>query len=221
MVTGLPQISGPSDICEDCVVGKQHRDSFPMGKAWRAKQPLQLIYSDLCGPINLASNSSKKYFISFTDDYNKKTWVYFLKEKNEACVDSSLHTTAKWCGGEKESYNYEHGAKHVDNQEHSEEFWPKAVNWSVHVLNRIFGCISYAHISDEKRKKLDDKGVKCVFLGVSEESKVYKLYNLVTKRIIISRDVIFDKEHAWDWNDTEKQPSLMNVDEEEVEKETA
>ncbi|TXG59628.1 hypothetical protein EZV62_014201 [Acer yangbiense] len=79
MVTGLPQISGPSDICEDYVVGKQHRDSFPMGKAWRAKQPLQLIHSDLCGPINPASNSSKMYFISFTDDYSRKTWVYFLK----------------------------------------------------------------------------------------------------------------------------------------------
>lgn len=86
-------------------------------------------------------------------------------------------------------------------------FWPEAVNWSVHVLNRcptfavknmtpeeawaahkptvdhfrIFGCIAYAHISDEKRKKLDDKGVKCVFLGVSEESKAYRLYNPVTE----------------------------------------
>ena len=128
----------------------------------------------------------------------------------------------------------------------SKSFWPEAVNWSVHVLNRcptfavknmtleeawathkptvdhfrIFGCIAYAHISDEKRKKLDDKGVKCIFLGVSEESKTYRLYNLVTKRIIVSRDVIFDEEHAWDWNNTGKQPSLMNVNEEEVEKET-
>ena len=97
--------------------------------------------------------------------------------------------------------------------------------WAAHKASvdyfRIFGCIAYAHISDEKRKKLDDKGVKCVFLGVSEESKAYRLYNPVTKRIIVSRDVIFDEQHTCDWNDTGKQPSLMNVDEEEVEKETA
>ena len=44
--------------------------------------------------------------------------------------------------------------------------------WAEHKLAidhfRIFGCITYAHIPDEKRKKLDDKGVKCVFLRVSE-----------------------------------------------------
>ncbi|KAI5343337.1 hypothetical protein L3X38_011213 [Prunus dulcis] len=31
---------------------------------------------------------------------------------------------------------------------------------------KVFGCIAYAHIPDEKRKKLDDKGEKCVFLGI-------------------------------------------------------
>ena len=36
---------------------------------------------------------------------------------------------------------------------------------------RIFGCIAYAHVPDEKRKKLEDKILKCVFLGVSETSK--------------------------------------------------
>ncbi|TXG51514.1 hypothetical protein EZV62_024038 [Acer yangbiense] len=101
-------------------------------------------------------------------------------------------------------------------------FWPKAVNWSIHVFNRsptfsvrnmtpeeawsgrkptidhfrIFGCIAYAHFPDEKRKKLDDKGKKCVFLGVSEASKAYKLFNPLTKKIVTSRDVIFDKENT-------------------------
>ena len=56
---------------------------------------------------------------------------------------------------------------------------------------RIFGCIAFAHVPDEKRKKLDDKGEKCVFLGIIEESKAYKFINPITKKIIISRDVIF------------------------------
>ncbi|XP_022998981.1 uncharacterized protein LOC111493510 [Cucurbita maxima] len=62
---------------------------------------------------------------------------------------------------------------------------------------RIFGCIEYAHIPDEKRKKLEDKSLKCVFLGVSEISKPYKLYDSLTKKVVVSCDVIFDEKKTW------------------------
>lgn len=75
---------------------------------------------------------------------------------------------------------------------------------------KIFGCIAYAHIPDEKRKKLDDKGEKCVFLGVSEVSKAYKLFNPLTKKIVTSQDVVFDEENTWDWN--RRQPSQVLLD---------
>lgn len=65
---------------------------------------------------------------------------------------------------------------------------------------RIFASIVYAHVSYPKRRKLDDKGEKCIFLGVSDQSKAYKLYNLITKKIIVSRDVIFEEENFWSWN---------------------
>jgi hypothetical protein len=100
----------------------------------------------------------------------------------------------------------------VENMRVSMNFRPEAVKWSIHVLNRsptfvvqnmtpeeawngpkpsvdhfkLFGCIAYAHVLDEKRKKLDDKGEKCVFLGISEHSKACKLFNPITKRIVIS-----------------------------------
>lgn len=45
---------------------------------------LQLVHSDLCGPIQPMSNSNKRYFITFIDDYSRKTWFYFLHEKVEA-----------------------------------------------------------------------------------------------------------------------------------------
>ena len=44
------------------------------------------------------------------------------------------------------------------------------------------------------------RGEKCVFLGVSEVSKAYKLFNPLTKKIVTSRDVVFDEENTWDWN---------------------
>lgn len=65
---------------------------------------------------------------------------------------------------------------------------------------KIFGCITYAHVPDEKRKKLNDKTEKCVFLGISEAFKAYKLFNPLTKNIVTSRDVIFDEENTWDWS---------------------
>jgi transposase InsO family protein len=42
-----------------------------------------LIHTDICGPITPGSFSGKRYFITFIDDFSKKCWVYFLKEKCE------------------------------------------------------------------------------------------------------------------------------------------
>ena len=54
---------------------------------------------------------------------------------------------------------------------------------------RVFGCVAYAHVLDELKKKLDNKGEKCIFVGYSDESKAHKLYNPLTKKVIISKDV--------------------------------
>ena len=62
---------------------------------------------------------------------------------------------------------------------------------------RVFGCVAYAHIPDKLRKKLDSKGEKCIFLGYCEDSKGYRLYNPSTKKFVISRDVQFIEEEAW------------------------
>ncbi|KAJ8640821.1 hypothetical protein MRB53_017515 [Persea americana] len=81
---------------------------------------------------------------------------------------------------------------------------------------RIFGCIAYAHIPYEKRRKLDNKGEKCIFLGVSDKSKAYKLYNPSTMKIVISRDVVFDEKGTWSWNQNgAKQNILANFDDDE------
>lgn len=86
--------------------------------------------------------------------------------------------------------------------------------WGEHKLAvdhfRIFGCI---HIPNEKKSKLDDKGVKCVFIGVSEESKGYKLYSPITQKAIISRDVLFDEDNTWDWNSKEKRSISVDLNE--------
>ena len=105
-------------------------------------------------------------------------------------------------------------------------FWTEAVKWTFYLLNRcptlavknvtpqeawsgvkpsvdhfrVWGCIGHVHIPEAKRGKLDDKSFPCILLGVSEESKGYRLFNPKTKRIVTSKDVLFEEERSWDWD---------------------
>jgi len=62
-----------------------------------------------------------------------------------------------------------------------EEVWKERKPIVSHL--KVFGCIGYAHILDATFKKLDEKSIKCVHMGVSEESKVYRMYDPETKKI--------------------------------------
>jgi len=82
MVHGLPNMDYKGKFCEECVLSKHVRTSFPKKTEYWAKKPLELIHTDICGPITPESFSDKRYFITFIDDFSRKTWVYFLKEKS-------------------------------------------------------------------------------------------------------------------------------------------
>ncbi|KAK2966615.1 hypothetical protein RJ640_025300 [Escallonia rubra] len=68
---------------EACLVGKQHQHGFPNESISRAKASLELIHTDVCGPIDPTSLGKNIYFLLFIDDYSRKTWVSFLKQKSE------------------------------------------------------------------------------------------------------------------------------------------
>lgn len=71
-------------ICECYIFGKQHRQLFPKGEAWRSKRVLELVHTDGCGPMRTPSQSQNIYFILFIDYILRMTWVYFFKEKSKA-----------------------------------------------------------------------------------------------------------------------------------------
>jgi len=103
----------------------------------------------------------------------------------------------------------------------SYKFWPLAIEWATYVLNRmpasriydmkttpheivtglkpnlnefrIFGCVAYAKIPDEKRTKLDAKSIKGYFVGIAETRKAWKIFNPQSNSVIYSRDVRFDE----------------------------
>jgi len=58
---------------------------------------------------------------------------------------------------------------------------------------RMFGCITYVHVLNEKRSKLDRKAEKCIFIGYSLEQKGYRCFNPSTQELQMSRDVVFDE----------------------------
>lgn len=67
--------------CKVCCMGKQHVEPFKSSET-RSGQVLELIHSDMCGPSD-ASLGAAKYILTFIDDFSRKTFIYFLKEKSQ------------------------------------------------------------------------------------------------------------------------------------------
>jgi len=58
---------------------------------------------------------------------------------------------------------------------------------------RVFCYIAYVHAPDEKRSKLDPKAQKCIFIGYSLKQKGYRCFNPSTKKLQVSKDVVFNE----------------------------
>ena len=84
MVSSLPKLEAPvKHVCEGCILGKMQCASFPKDGSIRAECKLQLIHSDVCGPMQTPSFGNNLYFVNFIDDYSRHAWVYPLKAKSE------------------------------------------------------------------------------------------------------------------------------------------
>ena len=85
--------------------------------------------------------------------------------------------------------------------------------------SKIFGCICYAHVPDEKRTKLDEKSQKCVFLGYSDVTKGYRLLDVKTNKLVVSRYVIFYENTTLNWEDKNiENIAIISSNQEEDEK---
>ena len=82
MVKSLPVIHKQSNICEDCMTCKHQRGSLPTSTS-QAKEHLELVHTYLWGPMQTQSIGGSFYFLTFIDDFSRKTWIYFLRNKSE------------------------------------------------------------------------------------------------------------------------------------------
>jgi hypothetical protein len=70
------------DFFEHFIYGKQTRVRFPSEET-RENGILELVNSDVFGPVTIPSLSGSLYYVSFIDYFSRKTWIYFLKKKSE------------------------------------------------------------------------------------------------------------------------------------------
>ena len=85
VATGVSFKGGTGDeFCDSCARGKALRKTPKPLKEIRAKRRLQLVYSDVCGPMSVETGTGERYVITFTDDYSRFSFVYFMARKSES-----------------------------------------------------------------------------------------------------------------------------------------
>ncbi|KAE8663053.1 hypothetical protein F3Y22_tig00113123pilonHSYRG00166 [Hibiscus syriacus] len=83
MLKGLPQLDVRTDtVCTGCQYGKAHQLPYDESK-FKAKEPLELVHSDVFGPVKQQSISGMRYMVTFIDDFSRYVWVFFMKEKSD------------------------------------------------------------------------------------------------------------------------------------------
>src|SRR3954471_6430578 len=106
------------DRCEACLMGKMTKTPFS-GMMERATDLLEIIQTDVCGPMSVASRGGYRYVLTFTDDLSRYGYIYLMKHKSETFekfkefqseVENQRNKKIKFlrsdCGGEYLSYEF-------------------------------------------------------------------------------------------------------------------
>ena len=80
----MPVFSFEHDsVCRGCALNNNTKKAYPHNNK-KSNGILDLIHSDLCGPMTAPSMNGCIYYIIFINDCSRKTWIYFLKTKDES-----------------------------------------------------------------------------------------------------------------------------------------
>ena len=103
---------------------------------------MELIHSDVCGPMSSTSLSGFEYYITFIDDFSRKTWIYFLKAKSEVfekfkefkalienLSDKKIKTLRSDNGGEYTSKEFGAFLQRCRNQEGANHSLQSSAEW--------------------------------------------------------------------------------------------
>lgn len=68
---------------------------------------------------------------------------------------------------------------------------------------RIFGCLAQMKIPSQHVRKLDDRSKAVINLGKEPGTKAYRLYDPADNKVWVSRDVTFEEDKSWFWENRE------------------
>ena len=82
-VRGIPSLKKPDvGLCKNCHFGKMEKTSFK-SKNYQSEDILEIVHTDLCGPIGVEIYTRENFFILFVDDYSRMMIVMYLREKSQ------------------------------------------------------------------------------------------------------------------------------------------
>lgn len=104
--------------CSICLKGKMSRPKFPKQSENRAKAVLDLIHSDVCGPMSTATPSGKRYILTFIDDFSRFSTTYLLKEKSEVFgkFKEFFEWTKNQFGKQIKAMRHDNGGEYIGNE---------------------------------------------------------------------------------------------------------
>src|SRR3954463_4487126 len=73
---------GSFETCESCLLGKMSKSPFTKS-CKRASELLELIHSNVCGPMSTTTRGGYQYFVTFTDDLSRFGYIYLMRHKSE------------------------------------------------------------------------------------------------------------------------------------------
>lgn len=104
--------------CEICISEKQTCTPFPRKSEDRTNELLEIVHSDVCGPMNHQSYGGKKYFVTFIDDKSRWCEVYFIASKSDVLsVFKTYKAYAENLTGKKIKHlQSDNGREYVNNE---------------------------------------------------------------------------------------------------------
>ena len=103
VVSGVDlKVVEPRSFCEGCMQGKATKHKLkPLGEIRSTRRP-ENVHSDVCGPMQTASSSGKKYMVTFVDDFSRSCATYFMAHKSDTlAMFQEFHATVTGDSGER------------------------------------------------------------------------------------------------------------------------
>nr|GEX33839.1 retrovirus-related Pol polyprotein from transposon TNT 1-94 [Tanacetum cinerariifolium] len=175
LVDGTPKFKYNKDyLCSAYEQGKSTKASLLPKLVPSTESKLELIHMDLYGPMRVASINGKEYILVIVDDYSRYTWVYFLCTKDEA-PDRIIN----FMNQVQRNLKAQILKIRTDNEA---EF-----------KNEKLRSLCYPTNNHDDLGKMKPKAEIGIFIGYSESSRGFQIYNCRTKKILETIHVKFDE----------------------------